>query len=335
MNKIMEMKFGSHLYGTNTENSDLDLKAIYIPTAREIVLGSYRKTISTSRKKQEGERNNKDDVDLEIFSLDRFLELLMENQTVSLDIIFGMRVDDVSTDCGAFIFLEIFQNLDKLITKKVGSFTGYAKQQAARYGIKGSRMDALKRTMEYLESCDDENNKLEMYAAHLANLVDSCEQLVSLEKSPLVEVIEIAGPDKVTMMPHLHVCGRKIPFGATVKHAKKVYGRILQGYGERAHKAHLAGGIDWKALSHAVRVNGEALELLNTGKISFPRPEKDLLLDIKLGRLPYEQVAELIEKGLADLTEAHETSKLRDEPDEKWAKDLIYHVYSQVVKETK
>lgn len=38
MNKILEMKFGSHLYGTNTPNSDLDYKAIYLPTAREIIL---------------------------------------------------------------------------------------------------------------------------------------------------------------------------------------------------------------------------------------------------------------------------------------------------------
>ena len=31
-NIIVLMKFGSHLYGTNTENSDTDLKGIYMPT---------------------------------------------------------------------------------------------------------------------------------------------------------------------------------------------------------------------------------------------------------------------------------------------------------------
>lgn len=59
MNKILEMKFGSHLYGTNTENSDMDFKGIYLPTAREIVLGTYKKTICSSRPKGLCERNTK------------------------------------------------------------------------------------------------------------------------------------------------------------------------------------------------------------------------------------------------------------------------------------
>ena len=132
-------------------------------------------------------------------------------------------------------------------------------------------------------------------------------------------------------MPHLQVCGRKIPYGSTVKFAKQVFGRILEGYGQRAVKAHLAGGIDWKALSHAVRVNEEALELLNTGYITFPRPEAALLKNIKMGSVPYEQVAEKIEQGLAELTEAHTTSNLRDVPDREWADEFVYEVYSRKV----
>jgi hypothetical protein len=31
---IVQIKFGSHLYGTNTPTSDLEFKSVYIPTAR-------------------------------------------------------------------------------------------------------------------------------------------------------------------------------------------------------------------------------------------------------------------------------------------------------------
>lgn len=55
MNKLFEMKFGSHLYGTSTPASDVDYKSIYLPTAREIVLGDYHKTINMSRKKDHGD----------------------------------------------------------------------------------------------------------------------------------------------------------------------------------------------------------------------------------------------------------------------------------------
>lgn len=327
MDKILEMKFGSHLYGTDTPNSDLDFKAIYIPSAREIVLGRYKKTIAKSRPKADCERNNKDDIDIEIFSLDRFLELLMEGQTVALDMLFGYEPGP-----GTDIMDKIWLNKSLLLTRNVNAFVGYARQQAAKYGIKGSRMDALKRTSDWLGKLKDPYSKLTVYQGELECLVAEAQELISLEKTPLIEIVMLKGPKGAVDAPHLRVNGRSIPFHANVKYAREVIGKMLEGYGQRAHKAHLAGGVDWKALSHAVRVNGEALELLTTGNITFPRPEKDLLLKIKLGELPYEEVAEMIEQGLAELYVAHEKSTLRNEPDKEWADNLVHEVYSRVVK---
>jgi hypothetical protein len=305
MNKILEIKFGSHLYGTNTENSDLDFKGIYLPTAKEIVLGKIKRTVSDGRNKELFERNNKDDVDSDFFSLDRFLALLTEGQTVALDMLFVTPENIVNiTEQGSHIMYEIDTNKERLLTRNVNAFVGYARQQAARYGIKGSRMDALKRTKEMLDSMASVNmyDKLSDFPLSIEALVEECGELISLEKTPLVEIVLLKGPKGLIDAPHLRVNGRAIPFHATVKYAREVVGKMLDNYGQRAHKAHLAGGVDWKALSHAVRVNCEALELLTTGKITFPRPERELLLKIKTGQLPYEQVAEIIEQGLADLT---------------------------------
>lgn len=334
MNKVIEIKFGSHLYGTDTPESDLDFKAIYLPTAKDIVLGKVKGTIAKSRPKAECERNNKDDIDIEIFSLDRYLELLAEGQTVALDMLFSPDSHCTFNKDNINIWRAIKMHSDKLLTRNVNAFVGYARQQAAKYGIKGSRMDALKRVMAFLEPLPLWD-RLSFHEPLIYALVKECEELISLEKTALVEVVQIPGPNKVDLMPHLHVCGRKVPFMATVKFAKEVYGRILEGYGNRAHKAHLAGGVDWKALSHAVRVNGEALELLRTGFVTFPRPDRELLLQIKKGLMPYEQVAEKIEQGLADLYEAHEISTLRDKPDQEWIDDLVYEVYSEVVRNSK
>src|SRR5271165_2458866 len=89
MNKILTIMFGSTLYGTSTPDSDLDYKSIYLPTSEQIILHNYPKTIHLGRNKKEKERNTKDDIDTEIFSLDRYLELLMEGQTVALDMLFS------------------------------------------------------------------------------------------------------------------------------------------------------------------------------------------------------------------------------------------------------
>lgn len=330
MNTILTIKFGSHLYGTDTPSSDLDYKAIYIPTAREIVLGSYKPTISQSRPKSECERNTKDDVDMEIFSLDRYLELLMEGQTVALDMLFAPSNMYMEKNSGILDF--IFENREKLLTKNVNAFIGYARQQAAKYGIKGSRMDALKRVSEFLKPLNL-FDRLYHHNESLIALVKETEALISLEKLPLVEIVLLKGPKGLIDQEHLRVNGRAIPFHATVKYAQEVVGKMLDGYGQRAHKAHLAGGCDYKALSHAVRVNSEAIELLTTSQITFPRPDRELLLSVKTGSLPYEQVAELIEQGLADLYIANEQSTLRETPDKEWAENLVYDVYSKVVKD--
>ncbi|CAM6004845.1 unnamed protein product [Sphagnum balticum] len=335
MNKILEFKFGSHLYGTNTPESDLDFKAIYLPDARDIVLGRVKGTIAKSRPKAECERNTKDDVDMEIFSLCRYLELLMEGQTVALDILFANTLTNY-TPQGVEIMARIYQNRDKLLTRNVNAFVGYARQQAAKYGIKGSRMDSLKRTKERLDFILSGGNRYTKLAddwvtEEIQRLVKESSELVSLEKTPLIEIVMLKGPKGAFDAPHLRVNGRSIPFHATAQYAAEIVGKMLEGYGQRAHKAHLAGGVDWKALSHAVRVNSEALELMATSQITFPRPDKDLLLKIKKGEMPYDQVAELIEEGLAKLYTAHETCTLREKPDKEWADNLIEEIYTEIV----
>ena len=40
-------QYGSHLYGLNTENSDLDFRGVYIPTLDDIILGKAQDEINT------------------------------------------------------------------------------------------------------------------------------------------------------------------------------------------------------------------------------------------------------------------------------------------------
>ena len=335
MNKIIEIKFGSHLYGTDTPESDLDIKAIYLPEARDIVLGRVKETIVHSRSKAECERNTKDDVDIETFSLCRFLKLLTEGQTTALDFLFGWKCkgSTFSTPEGEKIMSTIYENREKLLTRNVTAFVGYARAQASKYGIKGSRMDALKRAARVLDEAyaTDPHRKLKDFADKLYSLVTECNELVSLEKAPLVELTMLKGPSGNTDQPFLHINGRFIPLHATGKFAHDVVHHMLDNYGQRAAKAHLAGGIDWKALHHAVRVNEEALELLRTSEITFPLRNRELHLAIKKGELPYEKVAGMIEQGLVDLTEAHGVSKLRDVPDQEWADKFLYGIYGRIV----
>lgn len=48
MKTVMKSYFGSHLYGTSTPESDVDFKEIFVPPARDILIGNVKvKTLTT------------------------------------------------------------------------------------------------------------------------------------------------------------------------------------------------------------------------------------------------------------------------------------------------
>lgn len=90
MKLIVQIKFGSHLYGTNTPTSDEDYKSVYVPDAREILLQRVTGSLQLGAKtKREGEKNLPGDVDNECYSFQRYLGLISEGQTVAVDMLFA------------------------------------------------------------------------------------------------------------------------------------------------------------------------------------------------------------------------------------------------------
>ena len=66
----------------------------------------------------------------------------------------------------------------------------------------------------------------------------------------------------------------------------------LQGAGKHGQRDEEVNdyGYGVKAAMHLIRSMDECLELLNTGVVSFPRPNKDVLLDIRNGKWGLERV---------------------------------------------
>ena len=137
MKLIVEMRFGSHLYGTATPLSDLDYKGVYIPDARDILLQRVRDTISQSRPKAPGEKNAAGDVDREIYGLQRYLELLSEGQTVALDMLFAP--DAVMVSEPGPEWREIQANSDRLVTRRAASFVRYCRPSTASKALVSPR----------------------------------------------------------------------------------------------------------------------------------------------------------------------------------------------------
>jgi hypothetical protein len=301
----------------------MDYKSVFIPSARDIILQQVKSTIANKRPKGVGEKNYAGEVDEESHSLQRFLQLAAEGQTVALDVLFSP--DWAMVEPAADEWREIMANRNRLLTKKSASFVGYVRTQSNKYGIKGSRVAAARGALTLLDAAIEEHGttaKLELIAEQVSAFVSSHE---------FTALLPIANPGTGREMMHWEVCGRKMPYSASIKNAQGVMRAMVDEYGKRALMAETQQGVDWKALSHAVRVGSQALELLKTGNITFPLSNAQHIVDIKTGKLAYRDVADEIEDFLVRVEVAAGESTLPDEPDHQWIEDFVEGVYRKEI----
>ena len=339
MNTIVKIRFGSHLYGTNTENSDTDYKGIYLPDMRNVILQNVEKSISEKTKIGNG-KNTKDDVDSEMYSLQYFMKMLMDGQTVALDMLFANDENIVET---SDIWREICNNREMFIHKNTKAFVGYCRTQAAKYGIKGSRISAIKTATEFISNIMKET-KLVKYIRDdgycwtrqsvrepVYNKLKDC-----FEELPVCEYVT-KYMDKTSRQMIYEVCGRKFQESCELSHVLKCLNEIFNNYGERARKAENNEGIDWKAVSHAFRVCYEIKELLKYHRITFPLKEAGFIKDIKQGKMHYKKdmIGEKLEALMQEVEDESKKSTLPEMVEQKVYDDFVVNIYNDVIRNEK
>lgn len=322
MKTVVEMKFGSQLFGTSTAASDLDIKAVHLPAARDLLLQRVRGVVTNNTKTDGAARNTADDVDFESFTLQKFLSLVTEGQTVALDMLFAP--DWAMRGEPSPIWREIQANRSRLLTSRYASFVGYCRTQANRYGIRGSRVAAARSALAVLDeglARFGSGAKLREVATEITNITTSTEHML------LIEVPQ----ESSVPITHWEVCDRKMPFTSSIKSAHGIVERIIAEYGHRALQAEQNQNVDWKALSHAVRIAHQSIELLDTGMVTFPRPDAARLMEIKAGALPYQLVAEEIDALLPEIERRAMASSLPPAADLAWVDDLVARAHREVI----
>lgn len=288
--QIVKMIFGSHLYGTNTPNSDTDYKGIFLPSKRDILLGRIPKSINTTTKKGNG-KNSDQDVDTEIYSLHYFIKLALEGQTVALDM---LHANSESIIESSIVWNQIVASRHRFYTRNLQAFIGYARRQASKYGIKGSRLNAAQNVMDVLQQMAPESKLHEVW-----DMLPTSEHLYHVGQSP-------------NGIRQYQVCGKILQETQTAGHTLDMLKKFYESYGARAKQAEENKGIDWKAVSHAMRAAIQVKELLTRRTITFPLVDADLLLAIKQGRMDYTtEVAPMLE---ALMDEVEELSRISDLP---------------------
>lgn len=84
---------------------------------------------------------------------------------------------------------------------------------------------------------------------------------------------------------------------------------------------------DVKAAMHVMRLLREGVELMDTGKITYPRPDRDWLIEIRSGKYSLEAIKAFAENEFADLDVAQKNSKLQDSCDRDKASQFLTDFY--------
>ena len=288
---------GSKLYGTELfdENgkslADLDIKCIFLPKAKDLLLQKAPKHFSYTSGK-EFSKNTNVDVDIEAWSLHNFLHMVAAGDAGALDLLFSY------TNLNAVLYTDsrwepFINNINSLYNPtNTRAFLGYCLGQIKKYSLKGKRLNALENLIQYVDNIfksDSEASEKRLkeyfndilYRCSVGTYIKEDYTVVVANSSKHIRALRVLGSlhlESITLL--------------------EFYNRLqstYKKYGVRSHKAAIEEGIDWKAIHHGVRCAIECKTLLIEGKLTFPLKESEFLIKIKQGLIPFEEITDWLD----------------------------------------
>lgn len=309
MEVIVRMKFGSHLYGLNTAKSDTDYKVLYLPSIEELLLGTYKKSFNNNTNTS-GSKNTKDDIDEEWIALPEFIKHAMSGQTFAIDMLHCTAPEQTS---------DVWENLvskrKMFYSKDMKAYLGYVKQQAHKYGVKGSRLSELKLSIESINSILKESGDINIEDANNLFTGNYIKWEWIKSKSGKIEDL------------YYVVLGKMYQRRTKLSYVLERLSIVYNEYGERAILAEKNEGIDWKALSHAVRAGCQLREIYKNGDFSYPLNETQHILNIKEGNCEFSVVSSGLEQLISDVTTLSSGCDFPDSVDYTYWSNWLINVY--------
>ena len=304
--KLFTVPFGSHLYGTNVEGSDHDYKVVCLPSLDTLLLN--KKLVN----RQEAVEGTDGKVEYEFLPLQVLLDDFFNGQTYALEVVHAALQDKVTVFSDNHGLIELMlTELTKFTTSGVEKMVGYAVSQSRKYGLKTERYTSLKNCCTILSA-----GGVEWHGQTLEQVAGTVAALLKLPHVKPAQLENAAGGSELA--PAIDICGKKFPLTNTVGTVIKSLEKSLDTYGDRV-KQFDGEGIDWKALMHAIRITEQVLELAQTGRIVFPRPNASYLRAVREGKFELEQVLSYltwcfnsVESATSSSTLAPRTSELEE-----------------------
>lgn len=304
---------GSYAYGTNNENSDIDIRGIATNSKRNILTGrDFEQVVDV-------------DTDTTIYSFDKIIQLLCSCNPNTIEIL-GLKPEH-------YIYLSpvgelLLENRHLFLSKRaIHSFGGYANAQLRRLESKSARLVSQSQMEQYIlrsiehASVDFKNRYLEMPDDSIKLYID---------KSPREDYdTEIFCDINIKHYPLRDQKGMLNDMGTIIRQYAKM--------GKRNSKAIEKGKLS-KHMCHLIRLYLMAFDILEKGEIiTYREKEHDLLMDIRNGkylddnRQPIPEFYEIVDEYENKLDKLKDTTDLPDTPDMDKVMDLVENVNFDVV----
>jgi len=322
---------GSQLYGTSTPDSDVDVKGVFIPP-KQYFMGFLDRI----------EQVQDNQTDTEYYDIRKFLKIALECNPTIIELLYAPEYmwKESSPE-----WLEIIDHRDYFLSKRARySFTGYAMSQLKR--IKRHRswlLNPLTKKPERKDFGLPENQKLipeEQIGAFnrlLLNHMEEVKQNHPLKKE-IEDMLDTKGLISIIQSlknPDINDMKQLVPASDNFIMAldrEKKYSVAMREWGQYQNwkknrnpkRAELEKqyGHDTKHSMHLLRLMTEGEELMKHKTITFPRPDKEFLLDIRNGKYSYDEIVEMADEFELKFNEYYNTSELPYKPNSKKINNL-------------
>lgn len=305
---------GSHAYGTNHENSDLDIRGCALNSKMQILTNeSFEQFVDEA-------------TDTTIYAFNKLVALLSNSNPHTIEML-GNKPEHYFYISP--IGQELLDNAHMFLSKRACySFGAYANQQLYRLNQKSahqlSQSELEKHILKTLEFMKTDFNK---------RYSDFTEDQINLYIDKAVQDgydTEIFMDVRLTHYPLRDYCSMWSELQNTVK----AYGKL----GKRNEKA-LEHGKIAKHMLHLIRLYLMCLDILEKEKIiTYREDEHDLLMDIRNGKFldsnnqPIPEFFEMVDEYEKKLEYAKQNTNLPDNPNYKEIKEFVASVNERVVK---
>jgi hypothetical protein len=306
---VCAIQHGSHLYGTANEHSDYDFKCVYLPSLRQTTFSVRPPGVRRIRYDKDGntvgdrEALNAGGSESEHFTVTDFVAGFCAGQAWAFEFLFAvlqnrmidLRHDSIGTNSRRETCSQLFYELCHVLAdnphRNVQPMLGFAVKQTMDYVHRGERLAVTRRVADAI------------YGAWVICGLEPKLRLDSMLPDQQLTVLDhIANTARVEIgrstnggreFRTLTVNGREYLETMPLREFHRSISALIESYGARSTRAE-QDGVDWKSLSHAVRVYDQIVEYLDLGTMVFPRPNPVHLLAIKNGELPLEFVKQRI-----------------------------------------